>query len=183
MHKNNFEQTLLALIEISPDALNKSLINVVRMELGLHQDDPDLPDAKICLCDQLESSNSTFEIISLLDKQGPVSLDRQILDWIILVIFTLVTGVGFTFMDISADIMLAKEYHNNASDAVVFNNLTHSLTAQELLDADCSWKNSMNNTDGMYTVIKNKLLTKVDARTNGRHHEKHCIKRLSPGHL
>ena len=140
MHKNNFEQTLLALIEISPDALNKSLINVVRMELGLHQDDPDLPDAKICLCDQLESSNSTFEIISLLDKQGPVSLDRQILSWIILVIFTLVTGVGFTFMDISADIFLAKEYHNKAN----------ILTTQGLPDANCSsWNNLMiNNTDG-----------------------------------
>ena len=28
-----------------------------------------------------------------------------------------------------------------------------------------------------YTVFKNKLLTKVDARTNGLHHENCCIKR------
>ena len=29
------------------------------------------------------------------------------------------------------------------------------------------------------TVFKNKLFTKVDARTNGLHHENHCIKRHS----
>ena len=29
------------------------------------------------------------------------------------------------------------------------------------------------------TVFKNKLLTKVDAQTNGWHYENHCIKRLS----
>ena len=33
----------------------------------------------------------------------------------------------------------------------------------------------------LHTVFKNKLLTKVDARTNGQCHENHCIK--NPSHL
>ena len=86
MHKNMFEQTLLALIEISPDALNKSLINVVRMELHLHQDDPDLKDVKLCLRDKLESSSSTFEILSLVDKQGK----KLVLPYLQSITFTIV---------------------------------------------------------------------------------------------
>ena len=86
MHKNKFEQTLLALIEISPDALNKSLINVVRMELHLHQDDPDLKDVKLCFRDKLESSSSTFEILSLVDKQGK----KLVLPYLQSITFTIV---------------------------------------------------------------------------------------------
>ena len=56
-------------------------------------------------------------------------------------------------MDISADIFLAKEYHNKASDVAVVSN---NLITQGLRDhANCSsWENLMiNNTDGMYLKV------------------------------
>ena len=125
-HKNYFGQTLLALIEINQESLLESLIIIIRLELTLHNNDVRL--AENSLRNHLESSESTHAIISLLHQQIPASVCYKIYNWTILVLVTLITGVGLTFFDIYSDIFISTEYYRNMTNS----------TAVDFLDGRCS---------------------------------------------
>ena len=125
-HKNYFGQTLLALIEINQESLLESLIIIIRLELTLHNNDIRL--AENSLRNHLESSESTHAIISLLHQQIPASVCYKIYNWTILVLVTLITGVGLTFFDIYSDIFISTEYYKNMTNS----------TAVDLLNGRCS---------------------------------------------
>ena len=125
-HKNYFGQTLLALIEINQESLLESLIIVIRLELDLH--DSDIRLAENCLRNHLESSESTHAIISLLHQQVPASLCYKVYNWTVLILVTLITGVGLTFFDIYSDIFISTEYYRNMTNS----------TAVDFLDGRCS---------------------------------------------
>ena len=132
-NKNNFGQTLLTLIEINRESLQESLIIVIRLELALHNNDSSL--AENCLRNHLESSVSTFEIVSLLHQQVPPNLCKKIYNWTVLILVSVITGVGLTFVDIYSDVFLSTEYYKNMSDP----------TAVQYLDEKCTLLKQFNN--------------------------------------
>ena len=136
-NKNHFGQTLLTLIEINRESLQESLIIVIRLELALHNNDSRM--AENCLRNHLESSVSTFEIVSLLHQQVPITLCKKIYNWTVLILVSVITGVGLTFFDIYSDVFLSTEYYKNMSDTTVV----------QYLDEKCTLLKQINNqTDG-----------------------------------
>ena len=112
--KDKFGQTLLTLIEINRDSLQESLIIVIRKELDLHNNE--LRQAEKCLRNSLDSSTSTYEIVSLLHQQVPKTTCERIYRWVFLVLFSVLTGVLLTVFDIYSDISLSTEYYKNMTN-------------------------------------------------------------------
>ena len=112
--KDEFGQTLLTLIEINRKSLQESLIIVIRKELDLHNNE--LRQAEKCLRNSLDSSISTYEIVSLLHQQVPKTTCEQIYRWFFLVLFSVLTGVVLTVIDIYSDISLSTEYYKNMTN-------------------------------------------------------------------
>ena len=132
-YKNYFGQTLLALIEINQESLLESLIIVIRLELALHNNDTRL--AENCLRNHLESSESTYDIVSLLHQQVPASLCYKVYNWTVLILVTLITGVGLTYFDIYSDIFISTEYYKNMTNQ----------TAVDFLNGSCSQVKKYND--------------------------------------
>ena len=131
-HKNYFGQTLLALIEINQESLLESLIIIIRLELTLHNNDVRL--AENSLRNHLESSESTHAIISLLHQQVPASLCYKVYNWTILILVTLITGVGLTFFDIYSDIFISIEYYRNMTNSTAVDFLNESCSDTKLFN-------------------------------------------------
>ena len=131
-HKNYFGQTLLALIEINQESLLESLIIVIRLELDLHNSDIRL--AENCLRNHLQSSESTHAIISLLHQQVPASLCYKVYNWTVLILVTLITGVGLTFFDIYSDIFISTEYYRNMTNQTAVDFLNESCSDTKLFN-------------------------------------------------
>ena len=112
--KDEFGQTLLTLIEINRVSLQESLIIVIRKELDLHNNE--LHQAEKCLRNSLDSSISTYEIVSLLHQQVPKTTCERIYRWFFLVLFSVLTGVVLTVIDIYSDISLSTEYYKNMTN-------------------------------------------------------------------
>ena len=103
------------------------------MELTLHNNDVRL--AENSLRNHLESSESTHAIISLLHQQVPASLCYKVYNWTVLILVTLITGVGLTFFDIYSDIFISTEYYRNMTNS----------TAVDFLNGNCSHVKQYND--------------------------------------
>ena len=102
------------------------------MELTLHNNDVRL--AENSLRNHLESSESTHAIISLLHQQVPASLCYKVYNWTILILVTLITGVGLTFFDIYSDIFISTEYYKNMTNSTAVDFLNESCSDTKLFN-------------------------------------------------
>ena len=69
--KNNLGQTLLTLMEVNRDSLSESIPIVLKREYGCHR--RDMTKTELCLSEQLETSESAYEIIRELHALGKFS--------------------------------------------------------------------------------------------------------------
>ena len=111
--RNNLRQTILSIIEVNREDMPESLALVLKVEYACHAGD--LTQAEICLSGQLETSNSSFEIIKGLHQLKQLSWCQKFNIWVILFVTWLVPSYGLTAFDWSSDGYLAYEYWNEWS--------------------------------------------------------------------
>ena len=75
--KNNLGQTLLTLMEVNRDSLSESIPIVLKREYGCHR--RDMTKTELCLSEQLETSESAYEIIRELHALGKFSHKKSIM--------------------------------------------------------------------------------------------------------
>ena len=130
--RNNLRQTILSIIEVNREDMPESLALVLKVEYACHAGD--LTQAEICLSGQLETSNSSFEIIKGLHQLQQLSWCQKFNIWVILFLTWLVPNYGLTVFDWSSDGYLAYEYWNEWSKEegkfqAVCNNATIALNS------------------------------------------------------
>ena len=118
--RNNLKQTLMSLIEVNREDMPESLALVLKVEYACHAGN--LTEAEICLSGQMETSNSSFEIIKGLHQLQPLTWCQKFNIWFILFLTWLVPSYGLSAGDWIADGYLVFRYWNEwTSEANTFN--------------------------------------------------------------
>ena len=129
LSRNTSGQTLLSLIEVNRASLPESLALILKHEYGCHR--RDMNKTELCLSQQLESSDSAYEILEELRQLEPKNKCQIFSVWLILFLTSLTPNLGLGFSDIFSDAYLSKEYYDemqintyNPGELVVSNRLT-----------------------------------------------------------
>ena len=112
--KNKLRQTLISLIEVNREDMPESLALVLKVEYACHAGN--LTQAEICLSSQLETSNSSFEIIKGLHQLQSLTWCQKFNIWLILFLTWLIPNYGLTGFDWFSDGFLVSEYWNEWSN-------------------------------------------------------------------